>query len=101
MQIINIESNLYPKNLKQITNPPKIIYAEGNVELLNTKIISIIGSRVCSEKGKEITKKFVKKLVKKDITIASGLAKRNRHSSTYSNTRKQRKNNSSIRKRIK
>lgn len=88
MKTINYENISYPKKLKEIKNPPNMLYAEGNIELLKTNIISIIGSRVCSEKGKQITKSFVKKLVKKNITIASGLAKRNRYNSTYSDTRK-------------
>ena len=88
MKTINYENISYPEKLKEIKNPPSMLYAEGNIELLKTNIISIIGSRVCSEKGKQITKSFVKKLVKKNITIASGLAKRNRYNGTCSNTRK-------------
>lgn len=88
MKTINYENISYPEKLKEIKNPPNIIYAEGNIELLKTNIISIIGSRVCSEKGKQITRSFVKKLVKKNITIASGLAKRNRYNGTCGNTRK-------------
>ena len=79
---IKIENPNFPQKLKQIQAPPKTIYYQGNIELLNTPIISIIGSRVCTSKGIEITKKFVKKLVEKNITIASGLAKRNWHIST-------------------
>ena len=88
MKTINYENISYPEKLQEIKNPPNMLYAEGNIELLKTNIISIIGSRVCSEKGKQITRSFVKKLVQKNITIASGLAKRNRYNSTYSDTRK-------------
>ena len=51
LKIINIQDDKYPKQLKNIKNPPKQLYTKGNVELLNTPIISIIGSRVCSENG--------------------------------------------------
>ena len=34
---INIENSIYPEGLKKIKNPPKIIYAKGNIELLKTK----------------------------------------------------------------
>ena len=37
--------------------------------------------------GINTTKKFVKELVKQNITIASGLAIRNRHNSTYCHIR--------------
>ena len=75
MEKITIEDEYYPERLKNIENPPKILYLEGNKELLKTNIISIVGTRTCSQKGKELTQKFTKKLVKQNITIASGLAK--------------------------
>ena len=42
--------------------------------MLKTNIISIIGSRSCSENGKALASKFTKELVYQDITIASGMA---------------------------
>lgn len=74
LEIITIKDDRYPRQLKNIKNPPNIIYAEGNIELLNSNIISIIGSRVCSENGIKLAKKFAKELVYQDITIASGMA---------------------------
>lgn len=79
---IKIEDADYPERLKEIENPPKQLYIEGNKQLLQTNTLSIIGSRICTTEGIERTEKFVKKLVEKNITIASGLAKRNRHCST-------------------
>ena len=87
MKTININYKNYQKELKKIKNPPEILYLEGNKELLYTNIISIVGTRKCSEYGINTTKKFVKELVKQNITIASGLAIRNRHNSTYCHIR--------------
>lgn len=69
-----MEDLRYPNQLKQIKNPPKQLYVEGNMELLKTNIISIVGSRSCSENGKQLTRKFSKELICQDITIASGMA---------------------------
>ena len=88
MEIIKIDDKDYPEKLRKIKNPPKILYLEGNKELIYTNIISIVGTRLCSKYGIETTKEFVKVLVKHDITIASGLAMRNRYSSTYCNFKK-------------
>lgn len=33
---IDIENLIYPKQLKQLKNPPQFIYANGNIELLKT-----------------------------------------------------------------
>lgn len=74
IKIIEFNSELYPHILKKINNPPQKIYAEGNLALLNTKAISIIGSRVCSVSGMNIAKQFAKELAKNGITIISGMA---------------------------
>lgn len=74
LEIITIEDTRYPPQLKSIKNPPKQLYVKGNVELLKTNIISIIGSRACSENGINLAHKFSKELVYQGITIASGMA---------------------------
>ena len=74
LEVIKIEDDRYPSQLRNIKNPPKQLYANGDVSLLKTNIISIIGSRACSENGVNLTRKFSKELVYQGITIASGMA---------------------------
>lgn len=74
LRIITIEDKAYPEQLKKIKNPPKHLYVEGDIKLLKDSIISIIGSRACSENGKKLAKEFSEELVYQGITIASGLA---------------------------
>lgn len=74
LDIITIEDKRYPEQLRKIKNPPKQLYIEGDVELLKSNIISIIGSRACSENGIELTHKFAKELVYQGFTITSGMA---------------------------
>lgn len=74
IEIITIEDEKYPQQLKNIKNSPQKLYAKGNMELLNSNIISIIGSRACSENGIKLTQQFTKELVYQNITIASGMA---------------------------
>ena len=69
----------------------------GNLELLNTYSISVIGSRVCSIDGMKNAKKFAKELSRQGLTIISGMAVRNRYSCTYWNFRGKWKNNCSFR----
>lgn len=74
MKIIEYNSEKYPVFLKKIDNPPEKLYAEGNLELLNSKAISIIGSRACSISGIKSAKQFAKDLASNGITIVSGMA---------------------------
>ena len=75
MKIIMKGSSCYPQKLLEIEEAPQVLYTLGNVDLLNTSSISIIGSRSCSEEGKNIAKKFASELALQGITVISGLAK--------------------------
>ena len=76
MDIIKINSREYPEMLKQIYDPPRLLYAVGNKELLKEEnAIAIIGSRKYTEYGKKATEYFSYNLAKAGITIVSGLAK--------------------------
>lgn len=75
IQKLLITDNDFPENLRVIKNPPKQLFFEGDISLLSTPIISIVGSRSCSENGIRLANKFATELSLQNITIASGLAK--------------------------
>ncbi len=72
---VSINDENYPNSLKNIYDPPILLYLKGNIDLIYKKSISIIGCRLCSSYGKVVTKKFAYNLAKKNITIISGLAR--------------------------
>ena len=72
---INQNDKLYPYILKQIYDPPKYLYINGNEQILNSKCIAIIGSREPTEYGKKIANYLSYNLAKQGYTIVSGLAK--------------------------
>lgn len=74
MKLISMLNKEYPNILKNIDKPPKYLYTEGNIDLLKTNAIAIIGSRHCSEEGRKIARKMAKELAIQGITIVSGLA---------------------------
>ena len=63
-----------PESLKQIKNPPKRLYLKGNIKLLKTPGIAIVGARNCTQYGEKMAKKFAKELAEFGITIISGMA---------------------------
>lgn len=71
---ITIEDKEYPESLKQIKNPPKRLYLKGNIKLLKTPGIAIVGARNCTQYGENMAKKFAKELAEFGITIISGMA---------------------------
>lgn len=71
---ICIENSYYPEQLRKIKNPPKQLYLKGNIELLNSVGVAIIGSRKCTQYGKKMAKSFSKELSLQGLTIISGMA---------------------------
>lgn len=65
----------FPPALKNIASAPKQLYVLGNLEkLLNSKVVSIVGSRAVTPYGKHVTTKLSGELAGKGIAIVSGLA---------------------------
>lgn len=75
IKIINISDDNYPAKLKNTYAPPITIFAKGDISLLNSKSIAIVGSREPSKYGIYVAEKFSKELSKEGITIVSGLAR--------------------------
>ena len=75
IEIITINDEYYPIRLKQIYDPPLVIYLKGNKNILNDKSIAIVGSRICTNYGKEVARKIAYDLSTNNINVISGLAK--------------------------
>jgi len=69
-----IISDDYPAALKEINCPPFVLFYYGDLNLVNTKCIGVIGMRQPSDYGIEVTKTIVSKLVLENYTIVSGMA---------------------------
>ena len=74
VQRIVIGDRLYPKALNDLCDPPYVLYALGNVNLLNKQSISVIGSRNACDYALQMTDELIDHLPK-DTVIVSGLAK--------------------------
>lgn len=71
---LTIISDKYPDNLRRLAQPPYVLYYMGNIDLINTNIVAMVGTRTPSTYGKIVTQKFSKALAQNGVTIASGLA---------------------------
>ena len=72
--ITTIRSDDYPTKLLQIDTPPFVLYYKGDLSLVDTLAISVVGTRKATIYGKTITENFTKQLVETGFTIISGLA---------------------------
>jgi len=74
IQLIPIDSPLYPDRLKKISNPPPYLYVKGKWPISNT-CIAVVGTRSPTQYGIKVTQKMVQGLVGHRFTIVSGMAK--------------------------
>lgn len=75
IRVITIFDSDYPPLLKHIYEPPWVLYAKGNIDLLSSlKIISIVGTRQPTKEGIESLRRLIPPLVADGWVIVSGLA---------------------------
>jgi DNA processing protein len=72
INIVNPENDEYPRLLKEIHNPPQVLYIKGS--LLNTRCLSIVGTRKSDKISENITGKIAASLAEAGITVVSGMA---------------------------
>ncbi|WP_349410484.1 DNA-processing protein DprA [Pseudalkalibacillus sp. SCS-8] len=75
IQVLTIMDRAYPTLLKEIYDPPLVLYFKGDVKLLSQPLmISSVGTRYPSENGKRSLEKILSPLIESGWTIVSGLA---------------------------
>jgi len=74
IQVIDIDNENYPKILKEIYNPPPLIYYKGDINISDQFSIGVVGSRNHTDYGKQAAQNIVRELVQNNLTIVSGMA---------------------------
>lgn len=75
IKILSLFDKEYPFNLKQIDNPPYILYYKGDLKKLRRNSISIVGTRNPTNESKKYAFDIASKLSALNITVVSGMAK--------------------------
>lgn len=72
--VVTMADATYPANLKEIYDPPPILYIRGELSAGDQRSLAVVGSRRMSSYGRQATSSLVAELVKYNLTIVSGLA---------------------------
>jgi len=75
IKTISIDHSLYPKLLKEIIDPPRVLYYKGSLDFGSDIIVAIVGTRRCSDYGKQAVAGIASGLAQAGLTIVSGMAK--------------------------
>ena len=75
VDIVVLGEERYPAALKNIPNPPQLLYCRGQVELGQGPGVAIVGSRKATQYGRKVARELAYQLAEKGLTIISGLAR--------------------------
>ena len=75
VQILTTHNEAYPQILKQIYDPPILLFAKGDVKCLTLPSIALVGSRRATPYGVNTAEKLARELARRGPTICSGLAR--------------------------
>ena len=72
--VLTIEDGDYPAGLRNIYDPPPVLFIKGRILRSDEKALAIVGTRKASRYGLEMARKLASDLSSLGITIISGLA---------------------------
>ena len=65
---------LFPPLLKEINDPPPILYVKGSTQILSDPGIAMVGARAASSYGLQVAERLATELARHDLVITSGFA---------------------------
>ncbi len=73
--IVTPEQSTYPKNLREIYDPPIVLYVKGTLLENESNSVAIVGSRMTTSYGMNTARKFAFQLATLGVTVVSGGAR--------------------------
>ncbi len=73
--IVHMEDPRYPPGLRQIYDPPPVLYVKGTLDRADNLAVGIVGCRRCSIYGQEQSSRLAHLLAAAGFTIVSGMAR--------------------------
>jgi DNA processing protein len=73
--VLTWEDEAYPARLKEIDQPPPVLYLRGELQMEDTWSVAIVGTRRVTSYGRQITEEIASYLAQNGVTVVSGLAR--------------------------
>ena len=74
MGLVSMADDMYPESLRNIPEPPYMLFYQGDLRAAEGRCITVIGSRSATVAGIAATKSLCRDLSKQGVCIVSGLA---------------------------
>lgn len=75
IEVVTLDDDMYPAGLKNIYDPPLVLYVKGKLAGESAGAIAIVGSRRATSYGRRVTEAISRGLAGLGITVVSGMAR--------------------------
>jgi DNA processing protein len=75
IRVVTAFDEEYSRLLSEISDPPFLLFAAGNLERLRLPAVGIVGSRAATRYGRDVAARLARELSEAGITIVSGFAR--------------------------
>ena len=75
ISILTWEDDNYPARLKEIDQPPPVLYVRGDLTTEDSWAVAVVGTRRVSAYGRQVTEELVSFFAANGVTVVSGLAR--------------------------
>ncbi len=72
---LTIEDTDYPRRLKEIDQPPPVLYLKGSIEVEDEWAVAVVGTRRVTPYGRQVANELAMFLAQNGITVVSGMAR--------------------------
>lgn len=73
-QVVTLEDEAYPQTLREIFDPPLVLYCLGKVEALKAPALAVVGARKPSAYGRAMAESLSREAARRGLLVVSGLA---------------------------
>jgi DNA processing protein len=75
IQVLTWEDEAYPSHLKEIDQPPPVLYVRGELAAEDAWAVAVVGTRRVTAYGRQVTEELASHLARNGVTVVSGLAR--------------------------
>lgn len=75
IQVLTWEDEGYPRRLKEIDQPPPVLYVSGSLLAQDEWAVAVVGTRRITAYGRQVAEEISRTLARSGVTVISGLAR--------------------------
>lgn len=75
VQVITWDDDAYPRRLKEIDQPPPLLFVRGSINVEDDWAVSVVGTRRVTPYGRQVASEIARYLAQNGVTVVSGLAR--------------------------